>query len=358
MDHHRGEHDHGHRKSAASWQHEDRDSGHRHDRGHHDRDGGKHDSHDTGSAIVPGELQTDSSVCWTLQGKGVTVEITAMLDDKGNVVLSYELTEGQADLNGLYLDIGNDGGPISSLGCGNNMRGSDTDGDKLDGFDFAQKLGSTGGHDADNTGGTVVVSMADLGITSLAELADSEIGVRATSVGESRDCSVKLADTGELCEDEKEPTDPGNGGGEGFFPTADCGATRLTLVFSPETDGAGNWFPATGDQNEDWYYTVQINLSGDVPKDADDYIQQLLADLNAADVNIHDGSNLKGMFIESDCGETGYYAYGYSENGDAPDDLPGGFEISLVDGTVGPTLVIDATFSATATGDAFLFDFV
>lgn len=352
MDDHRGRHDGGGHKDEFRGRHDnDRDHGQK----HHD------DAHDSGDQPVAGNLLTGESVSWTLQGKGVTVEITAMLDDMGNVVLSYEKTGGTADLNGLYIDIGNDGGPISSLGCGNNMRGSDTDGDKLDGFDFAQKLGSTGGHDADNTSGTVVVSMADLGITSLEELAESEIGVRATSVGESRECSVKLADTGEYHKEDA-PTDPcdqDSGDGSvtdtGDFPNGHAPATRLTLVFAPETDGEGNWWPATGDQNDDWYYTVQINLSGDVSTDPDDYFQQLVADLTAADANVGDTSIVKGVFIETDCDDTDFFYYYYNANSTLPDELPHGFEIDPIDGTVGPVAMIDASFDATYIDDTFVF---
>ena len=39
---------------------------------------------------------------------------------------------------------------IGSAGLFNNMWGRDTDGDRLDGFDFAQKIGTVHGWDADN----------------------------------------------------------------------------------------------------------------------------------------------------------------------------------------------------------------
>ena len=81
---------------------------------------------------------------WTLSSGDVTVEVTATLDGAGNVTFNYELVSGIADLNGFFIDIGNDGGAISKIAGGNNMNGSDADGDKLDGFDFAQALGSVG----------------------------------------------------------------------------------------------------------------------------------------------------------------------------------------------------------------------
>lgn len=312
------------------------------------------------------EPTTDEGcVKWTLTAGDVTVEVVAMQNDAGEIVFSYELLSGIADLNGLYLDLGNDGGDIRKLEGGNNMNGSDTDGDKLDGFDWAAIIGTVGGSDADTTSGTktmTLAEMAKLGITSLADLDGAEIGIRATSVGEDREDSLKLADTGTYCDPEPEPEDPcdqDSGDGSvtdtGDFPNGHAPATRLTLVFAPETDGEGNWWPATGDQNDDWYYTVQINLSGDVSTDPDDYFQQLVADLTAADANVGDASIVKGVFIETDCDDTDFFYYYYNANSTLPDELPHGFEIDPIDGTVGPVAMIDASFDATYVDDTFVF---
>jgi len=142
---------------------------------------------------------TCDSVKWTLTSGDVTVEVIATDDGFGNITFTYELVSGIADLNGFFIDIGNDGGDISKLSGGNNMKGSDSDGDRLDGFDIAEEIGTVGGNDEDTTSGTLTFTMAELGISSLAELADAEIGIRATSVGEDREDSLKLADTGTYC---------------------------------------------------------------------------------------------------------------------------------------------------------------
>jgi hypothetical protein len=153
---------------------------------------------------------------WTLSGGGLIVNITAVMNADGSVTLTYALDEAsvQADLQGMFIDFGNDGGAMTSVGSkSNNMNGSDTDGDKLNGFDMGTVLGTVGGSDADNTAGSWTISAADLakwGIDGLEELATAEIGIRATSVGDNRDGSVKLANTGEFC--------PGDDGGDDHFP--------------------------------------------------------------------------------------------------------------------------------------------
>ncbi|MCT4372820.1 hypothetical protein CLG85_021935 [Yangia mangrovi] len=86
-----------------------------------------------------------ASVTWQLTAGDVSVLVTATDDGSGNITFKYELVGGIADLNGFFIDIDNDGGVFRSLGGGNNMNGSDSDGDKLDGFDFAAQIGTVGG---------------------------------------------------------------------------------------------------------------------------------------------------------------------------------------------------------------------
>lgn len=284
---------------------------------------------------------SDGSVTWTLSAGDVTVEVVATLDGSGNVTFEYNLVSGTADLNGFFIDIGNDGGDISKLSGGNNMKGSDSDGDKLDGFDFAQEIGTTGGSDADTTSGTVTYSMAELGISSLEELANAEIGIRATSVGEDREDSLKLAGTGEYCPPDDPPEDN--------FPEWPQDISNMTLVFNqPE-----------GDTNGDGYYTVKINVPGELGDDPDAYIEDLLAALIAADANLDATADLMGLVIKGGNQEdTQFYAYGdYDANGPDPDPLPSGIGFALPgdSGNVEPVNAIDTDLDLTLSGDDFLF---
>ena len=241
---------------------------------------------------------------WTLAGGGVIVNITAKINADGSVTLSYALDENstQADLNGLFIDFGNNGGTISSIGSkANNMNGSDTDGDALDGFDMAAVLGSVGGADADHTSGTWTISAAKLqefGVTSLEQLATAEIGIRATSVGINREGSVKLADTGEYCPG-KTPTDD--------YPAA-FPLSNATLIFQ-STDET-----ASLDKNGDGYIAVKIDGWDLGQLDFDDYEDAVLAEL-ADDLGVSE-EELLGVILKGGNDSTLFYAYG-DDNSDA-----------------------------------------
>lgn len=241
---------------------------------------------------------------WTLAGGGVIVNVTAKMNADGSVTLSYALDEKstQADLNGLFIDFGNNGGAISSIDSkANNMNGSDTDGDALNGFDMATVLGSVGGSDADHTSGTWTISAADLtkfGVTSLEQLATAEIGIRATSVGIDREGSVKLADTGEYCPG-KTPTDD--------YP-AEFPLSNATLIFQ-STDET-----ASLDKNGDGYIAVKID-GWDLGKlDFDDYEDAVLAKL-ADDLGVSEEA-LLGVILKGGNDSTLFYANG-DDNPDA-----------------------------------------
>ena len=279
------------------------------------------------------------SVVWTLVSGEVSVNITATLDGNGNIIFDYDLASGIADLNGFYIDIGNDGGDITKVGQGNNMKGSDTDGDKLDGFDFAQALGSVGGNDDDNTSGSVTVSMAELGITSLEELAAAEIGIRATSVGEDREDSLKLAATGTFVPDD-------GGFGAGDFPERAQAISHITLVFKDDVDDG------IGDRNDDGYYAVKID-NWDAAlveqKDLDDSIADILTWLQteSGDAFAFNEADLCGAVIKGGNQEnTLFFSYGDNNtNGEAPDSLPDGIGFYL-EGvkTEQPPNAIDTTY--------------
>lgn len=290
---------------------------------------------------------TNECVKWTLTSGDVVIEVVATISESGDVTITYDLVSGVADLNGFFIDFGNDGGDISKLGGGNNMKGSDSDGDKLDGFDYAEELGTVGGNDEDHTSGTVTFTaaqLADFGVDGLADLADAEIGFRATSVGEDREDSLKLADTGTYCPD----TPNGND-----FPEWAQDISNITFVFN---QSEGDTPDPHG--NPDGYYTVKVDVPGELGDDPDAYIEEFLAALIEHDPNLAEDADLMGIVIKGGQQVTEYYAYGdYNANGEDPDDLPDGIAFSL-DGTsanVDPTNAIDTGYSLTLSGDEFVF---
>lgn len=281
-------------------------------------------------------------VTWTLTSGDVVVEIVATLDGD-TVDFDIQLVEGTADLNGLFLDFGNDGVDAggkdhSKLGHGNNMKGSNSDGVKLDGFDFAAALGSVGGNDADYTSGHETFSLSELGISSFSELADAEIGIRATSVGPDREGSLKLSGTGVY--------DPGGDdpGGD-YFPEWPQDISHVTLVFA---QSEGDVKPSGGDG----FYTVKIDdwPGGQDPqaRDLDSSIEDIIAYLIANDEFIVDESTLVGVVVKGgNVAGSGYYAYGdYDSNGPDPDPLPPeiGFDLSGANGNENPSSAIDMPY--------------
>lgn len=309
----------------------------------------------------------DACVKWVLSAGDVVVEVEATLDGNGNVVFTYDLVSGVADLNGFYIDIDNDGGSIKRLAGGNNMNGSDSDGEKLDGFDYATVIGTTGGNDADTTSGSITVSLATLNITDLSDLGSAEIGIRATSVGEDRDDSLKLANTGEYCEPE-EPVDlcdrPLDGTEvAGKIEMQDSQITALTLTFlNNEMRESG--FPTPGDVSGDGYFTIQINVPAEMAEDPDAYMDELLSLLDATDGNFQEPYGDQNYYFKSvivtDChGNMVNYAIETDTNGEAPDnDLASGMfndADGIFDETTDVAGHVDATYTLEFDGDAFAF---
>lgn len=307
----------------------------------------------------------EGCVKWTLSANGVVVEVSASLDDAGNVVFSYELVSGTADLNGLYLDLNNDGGDIRKLEGGNNMNGSDSDGDKLDGFDWAQVIGTVGGSDADTTSGSVTVSMADLGITSLSDLSGAEIGIRATSVGEDREDSLKLANTGTYCEPEEpvelcdRPIDGENV--DGKIAMQDSQVTNISIAYwiepTYDADGNGPFFPT--DTNDDVHYVVNISVPAEMGEDPDAYLQQLHDAIAAVDPNVPDFNVIKSVIVTDCHGESENYAIWFDTNGEQTDTMTDGlFGFRLGDELPADFDVAswaDASYDLSLSGDEFLF---
>lgn len=294
-------------------------------------------------------------VNWTLSGKGVTVNVSATQNADGKIVFTYEQVKGHADLTGFFVDAGNDGGKIGSAGLFNNMWGRDTDGDRLDGFDFAQKIGSVHGWDADNRDGELTVSLKDLGVSSLAELAEAEIGIRAGGIGWCGLESAKLAGTGTYTPPASTLPDEQI---DLNFPGTGAGATSLTLVFGATYDAATNtWNQPEGDVNADWLYSVKLDTgAANLPTDLDSYIDTLLADLIEADPNVSAGSSLKGVFIQAEGEETQFYYHSeFNANGEMPDEIPGDFAVDPITGDLTPPEAIDMAYNTTISGDEFMF---
>lgn len=348
-------------------------AGRGHEKGpQHDRQGDGHGPDVNGECKVTDTPPTTDEGCvkWTLTAGDVVVEVSASLNDAGEVVFSYDLISGTADLNGFYVDLDNDGGSIRKLEGGNNMNGSDSDGDKLDGFDWAAIIGTVGGNDADTTSGSVTVSMAELGITSLADLDGAEIGIRATSVGEDREDSLKLADTGTYCEPEEpeEPVDlcdrPIDGENvDGKIAMQDNQITEISVAYyiapTYDEDGNGPFFP--GDTNDDVHYVVTVSVPAEMGEDPDAYLEQLLSAIAAADPNVQENSLVKSVIITDCHGNQQNYAIAFDANGELTDTLSDGlFGVLERDGGELPADLdlaywLDATYDLTLSGDEFLF---
>lgn len=299
------------------------------------------------------QTETDgSSVVWKLQYGNTVVNVTAKLDGKGNVVFEYDANNGKVDLTGFYLDIGNDGGKKHAANLLDWMVGRDSDGDRMDGFDFTATIGTPWGWDANNTDGKVTVSLAKLGIDSLDDLNGAEVGFTAQIGSGWCKQTVRLADTGTYI-----PAEPAIDGEPvaGYVEMADSQIEKLVLSFyvggAPEQH--------SGDQNGDWYYTVEVDVPLELSEDPDAYLDQLVADLIAADPNLTENSNLKSVIvIEADGDMTNYGTTGgTSQNGEAPDELPwnvfNDFDHMLDDNT---NLAdgIESVYALTLSGDAFI----
>jgi hypothetical protein len=256
-------------------------------------------------------------------GNGVEILVTAV-EVGGEVQFTVKLISGTADLNGFFIDLGNNGGTVTSEGSkANNMNGSalvcDADGnvisEKMDGFDYAEVLGTVGGSDADVTCETFTIS----GITSLDQLIGAQVGVRATSVGEDREGSLKLA--GILTEDTPPQDD---------FPKWPQDVSNVVLYFDADdsqlkNDGNDETDPAPKPDG-DGYILVKIDgwqdqstTGGD---DLDDYIDEALAFLQTENPDLN-ADTLLGVAIKGGTQDTEYYAYGDNNtNGTDPDSPP------------------------------------
>jgi hypothetical protein len=222
----------------------------------------------------------------------------------------------RADLNGFFIDFGNNGGALTYVGTkSNNMNGSDCDGVALDGFDKGVVLGTVGGSDTDYNDGSFTIS----GIT-LAQLEGAQLGIRATSVvtlDGSGVTSLKMSAIAHI------PPPP-----EDDFPTWPQDISNIVLYFKDDatTLDTKPQNPPPGPTGDgDGYYLVKIdNWPGAAGDDVDDSIAAILAYLQQQGLIAAD-TDLCGVAIKGGTQTTQFYAYGaHNTNGTAADTIPAG----------------------------------
>ncbi len=252
------------------------------------------------------------TVNWTLSAGSVSVNVTATLDRHGHVIFDYATSSEEVDLTGFYLDVGNNGGHMHRANGHGWMVGYDSDGDKLDGFDFAATIGNKLGAGKDNTEGTLIVPMRRLGIDSLSDLDGAEVGFRATLYDSWHGTTLRLADIGTATFAE-EGVDGENV--DGYVAMADSQITELHIVFWNDD--------YAGDQNGDQYYVVNVKVPAELSEDPDAYLDQLVAELTAADTFIDTDTTLKGLIVTEADGDRDYYELEdwANPNGEAPDTM-------------------------------------
>jgi T1SS-143 domain-containing protein len=135
--------------------------------------------------LLPGAGTMTSVQTMTLldAASGTKITVDAIQTATG-VEFTVKLVEGNADLDGFFLDLDGNGGTVFFAGdSANNMSGTN-------GFDYGVVLGTIGGSDPAVTQATATIN----GLT-LADLEDAVIGIRATSVGPDCEDSLKIQGT-------------------------------------------------------------------------------------------------------------------------------------------------------------------
>lgn len=246
-------------------------------------------------------------------GNGLVIEINAE-QVNGSWQLTVSVVEGYADLRGFFMDLDSDSSNDTVTQVGgkdNNMKGSG------EAFDAGYEIG-TAGIGKDDISSYTVTLPADFDINDLDDLS---FGVRATSVGESREDSVKLVGTFDI----PEPPVVDN------FPTFDKDISHVTLYFDT-TSGDVNGETVPNDkgngthQEPDGYYTVKIDnwqdQSADGSDDLDDYLGDILTYLVENDPNITEDTELLGVAIKGGNVDNGGYDNYYAMDGDTDAETP------------------------------------
>ncbi len=250
---------------------------------------------------------------WIVDGKEVTVTLTLV---DGKIIAKIE-SDVDMDVNALYWGDDDGKGDFEGFTKKDSSLNMNGGGSQYEGeavlWDDAQKISSPGSK--------------DVGFISAGESQEFELkmtpeefealvyfGIRATSVGEDGEDSLKLVGKPEDCPpDDKE---------DDFFPEWKQDVSNIILVFD-QTEGDDKPKP-----DGDGYYTVKID-EWDGSRDIDDEIDDILAWLIDNDPNITEDSVLLGVIIKGGVQDTNFYAYGDNDtNGTLPDGAPDGLALS------------------------------
>lgn len=273
-------------------------------------------------------------------GSIVVINVTATLQADGSIKVDFGLDEASADADLLRIgfDFFDDGGEFDTNPGQSQQFAIAPEGD---GFDYIEDLGTFAGNDDDYTEGSITFTaeqLIDFGFVEKGEdgkpildedgneiplteaalmeaFAETVIGFRAQSVGDDREDSLKIVQTGEYHPPEDE--EPGD-----FFPELSQGISHVLLVFDI----------AAG---KDGYYTVKIDEfpgAEDEVFDLDDHIEDIIAWLIECDpvITAENAGTLMGALIKSGANEQSkFYAYGDNDsNGTEVDEVPEGWAVS------------------------------
>lgn len=289
---------------------------------------GKSESRDDAQAPQP-EI-TGTLIGTVADGDGLVIQVYGEETAEG-LKIGVKVAEGTADLRGFFLDVGDstdgvdvvydgkskveDEGVVRVGKHDNNMKGT---GEK---FDVGVEIGKPGIGKDDVGAATFTLT----GVT-LDQLDDLSFGVRATSVGECRDDSVKLVGTFEVPEDDGGGGEPCEGasypniGGENIL--------NVTYYFDLDASAALD------------LYTVRIDNYADPAEDLnwftndiDDFNNldgQFLAYVVANDGMVDASTEVLGAAIASEFSEN-FYAKDCDETD--VDEVPGGTLVAVADTT-------------------------
>ncbi len=251
-------------------------------------------------------------------GSGIEIKVYAEQTDAGVLFRVQSTgTDQHYDINGLFVDLGNDGGAITAASAeydfkgaqSINLTGADSfDGTKFDGWDSVFALGRAGLKD-----GSVQAATEDLngdrlfisGLT-LEDLAGAQVGLRITSVESLGGGSLKLAN--EVPDDFPPPP-------ENNFPDSPPGPiSEITLYFNT-TDG---------DTNGDGVYTVKIDAVQAPDQDLDSFFGDIVAYLTQNDpVVAANAGDLLGATVQYGSEPAQFYAIDNNPDADPLPDPPG-----------------------------------
>jgi hypothetical protein len=238
---------------------------------------------------------------WLVDGKEVTVTLTLV---DGKVIAKIE-SEVDMDVNALYWGDDDGKGDFEGFKKKDSSLNMNGEGSQYEGeavlWDKADKISSPGSKDAGfiSAGGT---KEFELSMTAEEFEALVYFGIRATSVGEDGEDSLKLVGKPEDCPPEEDDcTD--------FFPDMDKGISHVTFVWSYDPDKAPEGLTDL-DKNGDGYITVKIDIPGskdDEPadlgecgNDLDTWYKAALADIYASDkYKVLLNADFEGAYIKS-----------------------------------------------------------